>query len=141
MKKQTLYCIAVSVLFLLFGSLTASAQSLEPLMTVQVPFDFQVDGKVLPAGQYVVKRDSQSPNILRIQSPKQKIFVIIHTTQISQSKDLAQASLVFRAYDQKHFLSEVKFTGYGLGYSLFESKAERKLAQAAQAHDQVISSK
>lgn len=141
MKKQTLYCIAVSVLFLLFGSLTASAQSLEPLMTVQVPFDFQAGGKVLPAGQYIIKRDSQTPSILLIQAPQQKIFVTVHTIQRGPSKQQTQASLVFNAYDEKHFLSEVRFSGDGIGYSLFESKAERQLAQAAQAHGQVISSK
>jgi len=43
MKKQTLYYIAVSILFLVFGSMTASAQSGEYLMTIQVPFAFQVN--------------------------------------------------------------------------------------------------
>jgi hypothetical protein len=67
MKKQTLYRIAVSVLFLFFGKLPASAQSNEYLMTIQVPFDFQVNEKLLPAGKYVIKPNPQTPQILLIQ--------------------------------------------------------------------------
>lgn len=130
MKKQTLHQIAVSVLFLFFCCLPTQGQSLEPLMTIEVPFDFQVNEKVLPAGKYVIKRDSQSPQLLLIQCAERKIMMTVHTMPLDLSKQQARASLTFNEYGEKHFLSEVKFAGYGYGHSLFESKAERKLAQA-----------
>lgn len=133
MKNQTLYRIAVSALFLLFGSLPAFAQTQECAMTVQVPFEFQVNETVLPAGKYVVRRDTQMPGILQVQSPDKKIFVLVNTEPLNLSGQRAKASLTFKEYEGKHFLSEVKFSRYGLGYSLTASKAERKLAQAAKA--------
>jgi hypothetical protein len=133
MKKQTLYHIAVSVLFLIFGSQLASAQSSESLLTVQVPFDFQVGEKLMPAGKYLIKRDSQTPRILQIQFPEQKTAVFALVTSFIQSKERSGASLTFKGYDEKHFLSEVKFSGDSLGYSFSGTKAERKLAQAAKA--------
>jgi len=141
MKKKTLYSIAVSILFLLFGSVTASAQSQEFSMTAQVPFDFQVGEKLLPAGKYFIKRDSLSPCFLRIQSLEQNISVAVLITPHNLSGQQPQASLMFKAYEEKHFLSDVRFSGYDYGYSLFESKAEHRLAQAVRAHGQMIVSK
>jgi hypothetical protein len=132
MKKQTLYHIAVLVLFLFFGSLTASAHP-EFLMTVQVPFDFQVNEKLLPAGKYEIQRDPLNPRILVIQSPERKIWVAVHTIPHSLSKEPAQTSLLFTEYGAKHFLSEVTVLGREDGFALVKSKAERKLAQTAEA--------
>ena len=141
MKKQTLYCIAVSLLFLLFGSLTASAQSSPFLIRIQVPFDFQIGKNVLPAGKYIVRRDSQNPQILQIQSTEQKISAFFLAGTCSPSKQQLKASLVFNEYEGKHFLSDVKFSENGPAYSLIQSKTEHKLSQAARAHGQMASSK
>lgn len=133
LKKQTLYRIALPVLFLLFGSLSASAQSLENLMTIQVPFDFQVGEKSLPAGKYVIKRDPQMPKLLLIQCPEQNILVAVYTITLDLPKEPARTSLTFKEYGEKHFLTEVKVQGRGVGYALTRSKAEQKLAQGANA--------
>jgi hypothetical protein len=133
MKKRMLYHIAVTVLFLVAGSLSASAQSQESRMTIRVPFDFQVGKTLLPAGNYVVKRDTQTPSLVRIQSLDRKVSVVFNTLPHSVMPQQNLASLVFKEYDQKHFLSDVRFSGYGSGYSLTESKAERQLAKAVKA--------
>ncbi len=133
MNKQTLYRIAVSVLFLLFGSLPASAQSQEYGMTFQVPFDFQVNEKLLPAGKYVIKRDPQMPKFLQIQSTEQNILVIVNTIPLTLSKQPTRTSLTFKRYGKKRFLSEMKVLGREDGYALFKSKTERRLAQIAES--------
>src|SRR5690242_13294204 len=113
MKIRMLYHIAVAVLFLVVGSLSASAQSQESQMMVRVPFDFQVGKTQLPAGKYVVKRDSQASSLLRIQSLDRKVSVVINTIPHTVALKQNQGSLVFNEYDQKHFLSDVRFSGYG----------------------------
>ena len=133
MKKQSLYRIAVSVLFLSFGRLPASALSLEYLTTVQIPFEFQVNEKLLPAGKYVINRDPQTPNFLLIQCPEQNIWVTVRTIPRSLPEYPAQTSLIFTGYGAKRFLSEVRVLGRGDGYALIKSKAERRLAQSAKA--------
>jgi len=136
MKKQTIYRAAVSVLFLLCVSLRVHALSVETLMTIQVPFDFQVNEKLLPAGKYVIKRDPQMPNLLQIECPERKILVIVNTLPYSfpEKRIQTRTSMMFKEYGEKHFLSEVKLSGYGFGFSLIESKDERKLAKAAKAN-------
>lgn len=133
MKKQTLYHIAVSVLFLFIGRLPASALSPEYLMTIQVPFEFQVNEKVLPAGKYLIKRDPQAPLLLLIQCPKQNVWVTVHTIPHSQSGPPNQTSLMFQSYGEQHFLTEVRVAGYENGYALIKSKDEQRLAQIEKA--------
>jgi hypothetical protein len=132
MKQQTLYRIAVLGLFLFLGGLLVPAQSMEKMMTVQVPFDFQVNEKLLPAGEYVIKRDPQVPRLLLIQCPQRKISVGVYTIPLSLSKPLTRASLTFTDYGEKRFLSEVKILSRDLGYELIKSKAEQRLAQLAE---------
>lgn len=129
MKKQTFTQIAVAILFLFLCSLPAYAQSLENLMTVQIPFEFQVGEKSLPAGKYVIKRDSQLPKLLQIQCPERKISVTVYTIPLNLPKEPTRTSLTFTEYGEKHFLSEVKIWGRDLGYALTKSKTEHRLAQ------------
>lgn len=131
MKKQMLSQLAVLALLLFFGSLRVHAQSQERLMTVEVPFEFQINDKVLPPGNYVIKRDSQIPQLLLIQNPEHKIWMAVHTLPLNETKQQAHPTLKFKEYGGEHFLSEVNFSGYGFSYSLFQSKTERKLAKLA----------
>src|SRR5262245_55595310 len=129
MKKQTLYRVTVSILFCFFCRLPASAQSYQNLMTIQVPFDFQVNERQLPAGKYIIKRDSRTPQILLIQCPERDIRVVVQSILHSLSEQPRWTSLIFKAYGEKRFLSEVKVMGREDKFVLIKSKAERRLAQ------------
>jgi hypothetical protein len=133
MKKQTLFGFTISALFLFFGSLSAFAQSQNNLITVRIPFDFQVDEKQFPAGEYVIRCDSKTRRIQVIQHAQQNIVESIYTIPHTLSKEPTLTSLIFREYGDKHFLSEVKIQGHGNGYALIRSKTERKLAQNLEA--------
>jgi len=127
--KQTIYRIVTSVLFLFLDKLPASAQSDEYLMAIHVPFDFLVNEKLLPAGQYAIKRDPQTPQILLIQCPKRNIRVAVQSILHSRSEQLRRTSLIFKEYGKKRFLSEVNVLGREDRYVLIKSKAECRLAQ------------
>jgi hypothetical protein len=99
-------------------------------MSVQVPFDFQVGEKLLPAGKYVIKRDPQMPKLLLIQSTEQNILAAAHTITLDLPKEPARTSLTFTEYGGKHFLSEVKVRGRGVGYALTKSKKEGRIRSA-----------
>jgi len=129
MKKQTLYRIAISVLFLFIGRLPIAAQSPDYVMTFQIPFEFQVNGKLLPAGKYIIRRDPMTPELLRIQCPERNIWVNVHTVTNRPSEEETRPCLIFRKYGENHFLSEVRALVYGEGYALIRSKAERKQEQ------------
>ena len=129
MKKQTLSFIAGAMLLLCVGWLPAAAQDVS---TVQIPFDFQVQEQLLPAGKYVVKRDPQAPQWLLIQSldRKRQAQALVHTIPHKLSDYPAKTSMVFRTYGDRQFLAEVRLVGHGDGFALIKSKAERELAQA-----------
>jgi hypothetical protein len=129
MKKHTLSLIAGTV-FLLCNGLVASARD---MVKVQVPFDFQVNGRELKAGEYIIERDSQEPRRLLIQSTEGKTLVIVNTMLRRLSKDPSRTSLLFQSYGEQHFLAEVRVAGNEYGYTLIKSKAERKLARMAEA--------
>lgn len=133
MKMQTFFRIAMPVLFLFFAGFPASAQFLENLMTVQIPFDFQVNEKQLPAGKYVIKRDPQTPQCLQIHGSEQKVAVIVYTIPLNLPKEAARTSLTFKGYGEKRFLSEVRVLGRGVGYELTRSKSEHRLARNTEA--------
>ena len=129
MKKQTLSFIAGAMLLLCVGRLPAAAQD---VATVQIPFDFQVHEQLLPAGKYVVKPDPQAPQWLLIQSldRKRQAQLYVHTIPHKLTDYPAKTSMVFRKYGERQFLAEVRLVGYGDGFALIKSKAERQLAQA-----------
>jgi hypothetical protein len=68
-----------------------------------------------------------------VPSPEWKISVVALVTPLNLPDPQSKPSLMFKGYGDKYFLSEVKFSKEHLVYSLPESKAERKLAQAAKA--------
>ena len=117
-------------LLLCCAGLAAYAQPTAPLMRVRVPFDFQVGEKSLPAGEYVIKRDPQTPQFLYIQSPNRKVSARTSITAQSLPQQSIHASLIFELQGEKHLLAEVKDPLHSLAYSMTRSKEERKLAKA-----------
>jgi hypothetical protein len=132
MKKQTLYSIVAAVLILSLGSAAASAQR-GSVFTFQVPFEFQAQGKTLPAGKYTVRRDPMTPGLLRIQNYDQNLWLSVYTVPHRLSEDPAETCLVFKGYGEKRFLTEVKVLGLGDGYELIKTKAQRREEQIAKA--------
>ncbi len=133
MQKTILHRVAGIALILFFGTLTGLAQTQKGSMTIRIPFDFQISGEKLPAGKYTIKRDSQSPIVMLIQSSDRKNSVAFNTMPHYLPNKSAKSSLVFKEYNRNHYLSEVRFPGDGVGYARVESKAERKLAKADKA--------
>ena len=130
MKKRMLYCFLGAGLYLLLGAGAASAQSLETLMTVQAPFDFQINDRRMPAGEYVIRRDPQAPQFLQLHCSKRRVTAIVHVMPLHLAAYPTKDSLAFREYGDKRFLSEIRVAKYGNGYALLRSKAERELARA-----------
>jgi hypothetical protein len=71
--------IGLAGLVLLAGSGTARA-SIQEVMVVKVPFPFVVEGRTLPAGQYVVQRDDSVPSVLMFEGEHgNRAFTMIET--------------------------------------------------------------
>src|SRR5205085_5482669 len=103
MMSKKLY--SMFALFGLFLTLAVSSAQAKPggLIKINVPFDFQVNGKTLPAGEYAVKRLSE--NVLLIRSADGNAQAIAPVSgRVQTNAKEAEERLVFHQYGGQYFL-------------------------------------
>jgi hypothetical protein len=117
--------------FLGLGLLLAvsAAQAQEPRVKANIPFDFVVGDRVLPAGEYMVSRVGQTIAGISILKEDRKAGVLTSTSACTSSGPSKSSKLVFHAIGGRYFLSQVWTEGYDQGRQLRESKAEIELAK------------
>lgn len=98
-------------------------------MRLDIPFDFVVGNKVLPAGQYTAKVD-RAFNTLRLQCGNEATTVLLAAAIVpTAGAESNSAKLVFHQYGHVYILREVWTNGGWYGRELYWSKAERELAR------------
>jgi hypothetical protein len=128
MKKKLYSTFAMLGLAILLTVASVQAQSVGKL-EVNVPFEFQVGSQTFPAGQYSVKRLSQSSMLIR--SADGQLSLIAQTPKALTSDEKGKAlmeKLVFNKYGQQYFLSQVWMVRGSDGRELFKSDAEQQAA-------------
>ena len=129
MKKKLYSTFATLGLAILLMVASVQAQSVGKL-EVNIPFEFQVGSKTLPAGQYSVKRLSQSSMLIR--SADGQFSLIAQTPKVLTSDEKGKAlmeKLVFNKYGQQYFLSQVWMVRGSDGRELYKSDAENQAAR------------
>ena len=110
---------------------SASAQSSTTLV-VNIPFTFQTDKQILPAGKYHIEHESDSMILLR--GPGNAAgFVMMHGTSKTHASD--HGTVVFDRYGDQYFLRQVWTAGNSNGLECAKSRAEKAalIAQNDQA--------
>ena len=135
MKKGILsIALAGCVLTLLLGA-TAQGQLTGGPIRINIPFDFNIRGKTLPAGEYEVKRINDDAESLEIANVKHSHdHAIFETEQVEARKLPRHAELVFHRYGDQYFLSEIWTPGTETGRELFMSRQERAVKQEMAAN-------
>jgi hypothetical protein len=127
MKKNTRTLFALGF-FLTLAAISAQAQT-DSKLKGHVPFDFNVGGQTLPAGDYVIERvsrqTSQEAVLIRSADGHARVLVRMSPTQAATAPE--QSKLIFSSYGERHFLSQVFVEGDRLGLELPRSTAERAL--------------
>jgi hypothetical protein len=101
--KRTSF-VVLGALTLMLGGVTAARAA--DTVTAKVPFAFVVNGTVLPAGDYVVARDTAQPNVISITSADGAHTTLVLTR--GSSRDGAkQPTLEFSRLGTQMYLSEV----------------------------------
>ena len=111
-------------------TITAPARAQLPgtAMRADIPFDFIVNGKTLPAGNYEVKRLNDEPEGLIIRSVDNKHdHAVFETESTQQNRMPRHDQIVFDRYGDTYFLSEVLTGGMETGRRLAPTRAEREL--------------
>jgi hypothetical protein len=94
-----------------------------------IPFAFDVNGTVLPAGNYIVRRaDMLEPHVLEITSSTGKTGIFFMTEDMNGRHPVQRAELVFDRYGKQSFLREVRVPDQ-VGAELEEPPAEVHVAR------------
>jgi hypothetical protein len=104
--KTTLGAMAA---VLLCGTGTALA-SPETMFKANVPFAFEVNGRSMPAGKYIVQRDDESPEVLIIRgADKDNHAIALVSTTPDNGRDPAgsRSALAFKRHESRYQLSSV----------------------------------
>ena len=111
------------------ASATAKAQSLNYTLTVNIPFDFTVSDKKLPAGKYSIRRAQQGNGdlVILISSVDGDKSVSRLTFPVVTRDPANDGMLVFHQYEGEYFLYEIWPAGGHTGRALPKSRAEREL--------------
>lgn len=135
MKRELLKGFTMLMLIVVIALATAvasaNAQSSNKVVA-DVPFEFSVGYKALPAGEYSVQTVASSGNALLIRSADAKVSALRLSEATDRMKNKSHARLVFHRYGERYFLAEVwngaDTSGRQLLKSLEERAIERELA-------------
>ena len=125
MKKQILNIVATISFLFVVSAVSAYAQA--PDLKANIPFDFQINGKVMKAGEYTIF-EPVSPKGLVIIRGGEKVSAAASLVYTVDSEKVAdQTQLVFRRYGDQYFLSQMTVKGMAHNRELPTTKAEREL--------------
>ncbi len=125
MKHRLTHIILTAGLSAVLGSLVLSAQGQRE--TATIPFAFEANGRILPAGDYSVSEHSARGVFLLRNKEGDALFV---NAPLSDSEAAANPRLVFSCYGNDRILSQI-WTDAGNGYSITSAK-ERSLKRRMQ---------
>lgn len=135
--KHIYRAIALSGLVLLMTVSSVFAQYNRQTL-VQIPFNFTVGEKALPAGKYLIRRNrADSDSVWVIQNQKTGESAMLLTRPVQAYKTQERAKFVFRKYDDLYFLSEFWSAGTISGREIQVTDRERALAKALAVAPQV----
>ena len=139
MKKQLVNVLTkfgfLSVIALVTAVGSAQGQSLAYKLRANIPFDFVVGDKKLPAGEYSIGRARQDSDdsILLISSADGRGNAIRLSIPVGSRVLKNEGTLVFHRYGDQYFLSQVWPVSASTGRELTRSLSERELAANSSA--------
>lgn len=124
MKRQTYTVIAMIVLV---GSMAvvAQAQGSDRIrLTADVPFEFNVGNKTMPAGKYTVSQINSNRVGLRLQNQDGTASVMLQMNGVI-GRAPQTAKLIFHRYGNSYFFAEAWVDGDSTGMQAPKSRAEK----------------
>ena len=128
MKKYILSVLVLCLGLVLVTATSMRAQEPGTVIRANIPFDFTVRGKTLPAGSYQISRITDEPAGLHIFNGANHQNVLFETDAV-ETRTPHRAELLFHRYGNTYFLYEIWTPGESTGRELPTSRAERRLEQ------------
>jgi hypothetical protein len=134
MKRLILQVVGVLSLLLAAGSVLAQSNTVR----VDIPFNFQIGGHALPAGLYRISPLGMTSEAFAVANEKTREADVIVPNKLMVAKPSATTKLVFRAYGDRYFLSQIWIEGKDIGRALPRTAVETRIAQEQSAHDVMV---
>ncbi|HEY3039732.1 MAG TPA: hypothetical protein VGJ66_13415 [Pyrinomonadaceae bacterium] len=137
MKKQAFGILTMFGLLLVVTAVSVHAQSKRSI--INIPFNFNVGQKTLPAGEYTVeplRKDSQT--VWLVENRSQHASVLFTTTSVWTSETKEETKLVFNRYGDQSFLSQIWTAGDNSGRELPRRRSELQLAKNGIQPEKVV---
>jgi len=138
MNKKALLVLSISMLVVALA-VPLMAQSF--VLKANIPFEFTVGDKLLPAGDYLLRSDA-SFSVMLLQggsSPAGALTLMSHN-ELRATRDPASITrITFDRYGSQYFLREVDNGYTRTGYTVPMSHTERELSKTASLqHNEIV---
>jgi hypothetical protein len=118
--------------------LAAAQMTSAERIVAQVPFEFMVANKYVPAGQCTVQRTAIDNAVLVVRNEGAKVGLLTMTRPGSTKQAASSYALVFHKYGTLHVLAGIKIAGSTATYELPKSKAEIELAKNTVPTEEIL---
>jgi len=128
MKKQAFGLLSMFSLLLVMTVASVNAQSKRS--SINIPFNFNVGHKTLPAGEYTiepVRRDSN--NVWLVENQTVHVSALFTTIPVRNTETQKNTGVIFSNYDGQYYLSQIWTAGDNSGRALQIPRPERELAE------------
>ena len=136
MKKQLYMVVTIIALITVAGLSSARAQT-TVLLKANVPFEFSVGSKTMPAGQYTVRctNPSSDKKVLQLRSSHgHESALVITSSVIGKGQD--DSKLVFNRYGDQYFFAQAWLPSESTGMQAPKSRTEKRIARELAANKQ-----
>jgi hypothetical protein len=130
MTKKILSTLAGLILLFAVAAPLQAGSILNHEMTVTVGFEFAAGDKLLPAGEYTVRLNSERGTVV-LRGEGQKPLMLLTARKESRSAP-QRGKLVFQRYGTSFFLNEVWGQDNSVGQTLAPSAREKEMAREKQ---------
>jgi hypothetical protein len=107
----------------------SATQAQEARVKANIPFDFMVGNKVLPAGEYIVSPRGGTNQVILIRAEEGSSAALATTLNCASSGLSSSTKLVFHTMGGQYFLWQVWTEGYDHGRQLPKSSSEVQMAK------------
>ena len=127
MKKQAINAFVLLSLLLSLPAIYVYAQGATPISKVEIPFDFSVRDKTLPAGTYSVAWVNPEKSMFRLRNEDTGEAIVSLAAPVQAKEAPKTTRLHFRRYGESYFLFQMWEPGSVRGRQLSKSRTERSI--------------
>lgn len=137
MRKRILNFVASTIIAALVTP--ALYAQMGAKLAADIPFDFVVGTKTLPAGQYVLGMGTgATPHAIKITSLDGRTSALALTTPVHLGNPANRGVLLFHQYGHNYILSQISSSYSSEAARLPQAKLERELMKSAEKANNVV---